>query len=79
MRMDSEKSEHWAWGSVSSLLPGPEGGKAGRSVKDDDLIRFWDKVDAKSRLQTEVNKEVLFCVSFHLDFCCFRKISFSLT
>lgn len=29
-------------------------------MKDDDLSRFWDKVDAKSRLQTGVNKEVGF-------------------
>lgn len=66
MRMDFEKSECQAWGSRNSLLPGPEGGKFGRSVKDDDLIRFWDKDDTKSRLQIEVNKEMSFCVSFDL-------------
>lgn len=74
-----EKSEHQARGSGSCLLPGPEGGKVRRLVKDDDLIRFWDKVDAISKLQTEVSEKVGFCVSFELDFCCFRKISVSLT
>lgn len=33
-------------------------------MKDDDLIRFWDKVDARSKLQIEVSKEVGFCVVF---------------
>lgn len=45
---------------LSSLVPGPEWGKVGRSMKDDDLSRFRDKDDAKSRLQTEVDKAVAF-------------------
>ena len=76
--MDFEKSECQAQSSRSCLLPGPEGGKVRRLVKYDDLIRFWDKLDARSKLQTEVSEEVGFCVSFDLDFCCFRKISISL-
>lgn len=57
----------------SSLLSGPERGKAGRSLKDDNVSHVWDKDDAKNRLQTEVNR-VLFIFSF--GFLLFWKIFF---
>lgn len=57
----------------SSLLSGPEGGKVERSRKDDSVSHFWDKGDAKNRLQAEVNR-VLFIFSF--GFLLFWKIFF---